>query len=420
MGIRTIFYKILNQVYKKNENMLVFIPHGGCYQDGYDFENYKSDNSLSFFHHVIEKYGNKHVYRIAVDYRSYIEQEKRITCAYPKIDVHCFPFFNYSHISRFRRLLLEHKNYVDVFVRAKYFFSSEDYPLFSIPHKTSEQVAIILGYFIPFKNDYNLEYLHHSCNAIDCIDGYITTSLLSSQIISHTYGIPLFKFRHLGFSRNDELMTLKNKLHDIRNEICSKVGYEANKIFLYTPTHRDYEKNETTLNRGLFGFDINTSELDSFLKTNKVAIVCKLHSAQVKNVINFNLPKGVVIYQGDGHYGLCELMQISDCLITDYTSAYFDYLLLDRPVLFGFYDFEKYKSCRGFSFDPLESILAGDIFVDSKGLFECMKKVLDGEDCWKDKRKFVRELIHKYRDTGSSERIYNYIVDCDAKAFVDK
>lgn len=50
-------------------------------------------------------------------------------------------------------------------------------------------------------------------------------------------------------------------------------------------------------------------------------------------------------------------MAVSDVLITDYTSAYFDFLLLDKPVVFNFYDFEEYSETRGFSFTPIKTFV---------------------------------------------------------------
>ena len=99
--------------------------------------------------------------------------------------------------------------------------------------KNKKQLYIILGYYIPFKNDYNLTYVKHSNkkNKYIC-DYYITTSLLSSQIISHTYNIPLYKFQALGFSRNDNLLDNTRSQH-IVNELKSHVNYKINKISVF-------------------------------------------------------------------------------------------------------------------------------------------------------------------------------------------
>lgn len=141
-----------------------------------------------------------------------------------------------------------------------------------------------------------------------------------------------------------------------------------------------------------------------------MVIVCKLHSAQMRNIISSDVPYGIILYDKEWNLGLCELMQASDALITDYTSAYFDYLLLDRPVLFNFYDFDKYKEYRGFSYDPLDPILAGDVYNNEKSFFEGLDRIVRQEDNWSENRHFVRNLVHKYQDIGSSSRIFDLVL----------
>lgn len=46
-----------------------------------------------------------------------------------------------------------------------------------------------------------------------------------------------------------------------------------------------------------------------------------------------------------------EVLAMFDLLITDYSSIYIDYLLLERPILFLPYDREAYLKTRGFNFD---------------------------------------------------------------------
>ena len=43
-----------------------------------------------------------------------------------------------------------------------------------------------------------------------------------------------------------------------------------------------------------------------------------------------------------------ETLNAADLLITDYSSVYFDYLLLDRPLIFVPVDLEEYIETRGY------------------------------------------------------------------------
>ena len=66
---------------------------------------------------------------------------------------------------------------------------------------------------------------------------------------------------------------------------------------------------------------------------------------------------------------ISELYLISDILITDYSSVFFDYANLKRPMLFFTYDLEKYRDVlRGFYFD-IEREVPGPLLFTSMKLW---------------------------------------------------
>ena len=389
------YLKLRGNLAQKETDTLAFIPHGGMYANGYDLFNYKSDNCLAFLHYLIERFGSKYKYRLACDIRQYDELSKRIKSELPDIDIKCFPFFG---------LNLRPAHYQEL-MRSSVIFTAEAYPL---PFKSPEQKVVFLSYFIPFKDDYKC----HSEEEEDydkLFDICVSSSLIYSNIVSHTYHVDFGKFKVLGFPRDDELMTTK-MCPALEDEIRKAVDYEVKKVFLYSPTHRDYEERSDT-KRSVLGFELDKARMEQFLRESGILIICKLHSHQNEAVISHDMPHGMMIHQSTNSYGLCELMQRADVLITDYTSTYFDYLLLDRPVLFNFYDYQVYQETRGFSYDPLEPILAGDVFTDELSFYETCDQLLRGEDKYGEKRRWVRDLQHKYTDANASDRIYNYLVE---------
>lgn len=400
VSFQTLILKMLGACLHKSANTLSFIPHGGMKDNGYDLFNYKSDNALALLNYMIKKYGAKYRYRLACDYSQCLDLSDRIKRAYPTIDIECFPFFGIPPQKRFSI-----KIYFDL-LKSKYIFTSEVYPL---PFKTHKQTAVFLSYFIPFKDDYHLHHVLLGERHDRLLDICISSCKLASYINSQTYSVSFSKFKTLGFPRDDELMK-DYDCPELDRFIMNSVDYEVKKVFLMTPTHRDYEA-KSNISRCIFGFDINKNKVENFLRERGILIIVKIHTHQNQSSIDRQLPFGMIIHSPNSVYGLCELMQRSDCLLTDYTSAYLDYLLLDRPVLFNFYDYEKYERTRGFSYDPLEPILAGDIFTDEDSFFEKMQLVIDGVDKYKEKRYFVRNLTHKYLDTDSSERICDYVLN---------
>lgn len=389
--------RALNISFSKDKDLLTFIPHAGCEIDGSNFINYKSDSALTFFHYIAIKYGKKYKYQIAAGDDKKNELQDKVSRYYPELKVRIISHPALSH-SRFSPSIALSKSY--------YIFSSQAIPFDYISNKRQE--VYFLGYYaLNLKNDINDQYIanHKWYNrAYTC---FFSPSLLFSQINSLVYNVPISKFYIAGLARNDNI----NKFCEcpkLNNWIITSVEYDVKKIFLYTPTHRDYEESVSVVRRGIMGFEFNKDEIELFLKDINAVIIVKIHSRQNVEALRRDLPNGVLLHESSEDYGLNELLQKADFLISDYTSAYYDYLLLDRPVLFNFYDFDMYRNTRGFSFDPIEPIFAGEVFVDQKSMIEKMSLVLN-EDNYKEKRHFVRDLIFKYKDMRASERVYNHV-----------
>ena len=397
---RKIFQLILhwiNFTANRDSSLLTFIPHVGCELDGYSFLNYKSDSALSMFHYIVEKYGTRYRYQIAAGECEKVELQIKAKELYPNLDIQIFPhpqlcshgFAPYVALSR-----------------SKYIFTSQAIPMI---HLNSEQEVYYLGYYSGnFKNDFIKQYQVVGDKYNRTYKLFFSTSLLFSQINSIVYNTPLSKFVITGLVRNDNLLEPYD-CPKLDEWIKQSVDYEVKKVFLYTPTHRDYEKGSND-KRGILGFTMDREEMESFLVRNNIVIIIKLHSHQNLDALNDEVPKGILLHKSSSQYGLNELLQRSDYLITDYTSAYFDYLLLDRPVLFNFYDYDIYSETRGFSFDPISPILAGEKFSDQKTMIEKMQLVMR-KDTYKEQRHFVRDLLFKYKDHNAAQRVYNYVFD---------
>ena len=235
---------------------------------------------------------------------------------------------------------------------SEYIFRSEE----SFPYnKKNGQKYICLSYYpISLKNDcYDLRTAHlgYRAQLTPATDMLMSSSLINSQMDAAAFEIPFYKFQPIGKVRTDVLKQ-QSDVQFVREYLQQLCGdYEFNKIILYTPTHRDYENATFDIKRSILGFDVEQTRFEKFLRENMLLIVCKLHPHQNAAVVNAELPNGVVNFRGAEEFGLVELMQASDMLMTDYTSAYVDYLMLDKPVIFNFYDLELYETSSKYSFD---------------------------------------------------------------------
>ncbi len=145
-----------------------------------------------------------------------------------------------------------------------------------------------------------------------------------------------------GYPRNDILFrydsTDQRKLRNDLNLPSNK------KIILYAPTFRD---NQHKAGKGyVYDVKINFDKLREALGDEYV-ILFRAHYF-VANAFDFQKYEGFV-YDVSGIDDIKELYIISDILITDYSSVFFDYANLKRPILFYMYDLDEYSNdIRGF------------------------------------------------------------------------
>jgi CDP-glycerol glycerophosphotransferase len=98
-----------------------------------------------------------------------------------------------------------------------------------------------------------------------------------------------------------------------------------------------------------------------------------------------------------------ELLVCTDLLITDYSGCYFDYLLIDRPVIHFAYDREYYtKSDRGLYFD-LDEAAAGPVVECFHSLCENIEQDLLRPERHHGRREKVRTRIMGF-ETGDACR----------------
>ncbi|MBT0334538.1 CDP-glycerol glycerophosphotransferase family protein [Morganella morganii subsp. morganii] len=122
-----------------------------------------------------------------------------------------------------------------------------------------------------------------------------------------------------------------------------KIKSKSNFNILYAPTWRPYAKTE------LFPFpDQDINILNDFLKKNGIVIWLRLHpdfndDNSVRNIISDNIK----LFSSHDYPDINKYLKSFSCLITDYSSIYFDYLLLDRPTIFLDYDEDIYKKNVG-------------------------------------------------------------------------
>lgn len=171
-------------------------------------------------------------------------------------------------------------------------------------------------------------------------DIFLAQSDYEAEIFSRIYGIPMSNMVKVGLPRNDKLGTMRNQE---KKNIKEKLLITSNKkIILYAPTYRDsaITHEDENIKNSL----VNWIE---YLKNDYVVLV-RAHYEVNQAIDNLN-QKIIDVSQ---YPSLNDLMEISDILLTDYSSIMFDYSILKKPIYLYCYDFERYNNERGLYFDP--------------------------------------------------------------------
>jgi len=149
-----------------------------------------------------------------------------------------------------------------------------------------------------------------------------------------------------GYPRND---VLRHPEREVRAaEIRRRLGIPAEKhVVLYAPTWRD----DAFQQGGRYRFEMRL-DLDAVSRALSAdhVILLRMHFNVRDPLSNSSADPGLI--DVTRYPDIADLYLISDVLVTDYSSAMFDFAVTGRPMLFFTYDLERYRDqLRGFYFD---------------------------------------------------------------------
>lgn len=191
---------------------------------------------------------------------------------------------------------------------------------------------------------------------------------------------------------------------------------EKNKLAIYMPTHRQEGKIDFS--------KFLTDELDTLnnkMKEYNVVLLVKLHFYHQKDLDNLNNEYSNIIFVkgSDIEQDIYSILSMTDFLITDYSSIYFDYLHSNKPIIFFAFDKEDYlKNDRAFYFD-YEEITPGEKAYNWNELYEKVAVIANGIDNYANERKKTHDIFNKYQDGKNCERVVEWIKSLDNKQTFD-
>jgi CDP-glycerol glycerophosphotransferase len=224
----------------------------------------------------------------------------------------------------------------------------------------------------------------------------------SAELDVHPLRVPI-----VGAPRNDRMLRV-----DAAAVRRTLLGDDAGRTtFLWMPSYR------MTDFGGLLRTDAagagppfpphDVRRLDDWLAERGARVVVKVHHRDVDSFSGDHRAlrvlrqgeleqRGLTIYQA---------LAAFDALITDMSSVWVDYLLLDKPIIYAFPDVEAYRTGRGLNLEPYEQWVPGPFARTTDELLHALGDVVHGRDPMADERRRARLRFHQFHDDASAARL---------------
>ena len=237
-----------------------------------------------------------------------------------------------------------------------------------------------------------------------------SSSDLYESLMSACCGIETDKYQKTGFPRLDALKNPAISKEQLLMDLFQVEDNDA-KIGIYMPTFR-YEMEDSKIMKQveqgnfltLADFDIE--QLNHNLKQKQQYLVVKLHPYEMRlfedlhsNFSNIAFLNNDYLNQQD--VDLYELLGNTDFLITDYSSIYFDYLTIDKPIIFLTNYLQQYEEKRGLLMGPYEDVVPGICVKTQQELLEA----LDKPDQFQQKRHYWLNLSNQVQADSNCENV---------------
>lgn len=237
-------------------------------------------------------------------------------------------------------------------------------------------------------------------------DYLISDNPFSTEVFQSCFLYDKENILETGYPRNDILYAPNRD--ELSSSIKAKLGIPENKkVILYAPTWRDDEFYE----QGEYKFQL---KLDlKYLREElgqEYMVLLRTHYFIADSIDVTGMEDFVV--NVSKYSDIADLYMISDICITDYSSVFFDYANLRRPILFFTYDLEKYRDVlRGF-YISIENDVPGPLLFTNEEIVDAVKNIDQIEEQYRDKYDKFYERFCSFDDGHAAERIVEQVFEC--------
>ena len=364
---KTIFkvFSVINKYIKKEKQILIYSPKE------------LSDNSLSLFEHLIdnEYYTKYKIYCSCTDYHNLNLKYKNLKNVY--------------FINGINGIL---KYFTSSFV----FYSFGKIPIIPFNQRV---VQMWHGMFFKDIDKYQKKIVKKEKYYTDVI----VTSEMFKELATKVHSCDIEVVKICGQSRTDVFFNGEKKV--------------TSNYIVWLPTFRQSEKlgySDTNSEEILIG-DYSFEELkkvNNLLKEDNLNMIVKLHPLQTLPAKMPSYSNIQILSEENSrkkNIKLYELLRDSKALITDYSSVFYDYYLLDKPIAFCIRDFDDYNKNRGFMVEKPMDYLKGNKIKSLDDMCNFINEITHNVDKFKEERREFNEKVNKYRDGNNSKRLLEKI-----------
>lgn len=264
----------------------------------------------------------------------------------------------------------------------------------------------------------NLKNCNWYCKQVGSVDALITTSNDMLELETHCWPVNKEKFIILGMPSLDKLFHPKSLYNGFIQELSGNNKFS--KIIGWFPTFREHRFGGASVGKKYkYGLPIinninEVNKLNEQLKNTNILLLVQMHHAQKNNYENLSRLSNIVFVNETikNKYNLSTMDLLGNCdgMITDYSSIYHEYIILNRPIALTIDDLQLYAKSPGFICNYLDWI-KGDYLLDSKDLCSWINNISNNIDESKLEREKSLNKIHKFKDDKSTKRVVDYLIN---------
>ncbi len=341
-----------------------------------------SDNAYWFFKYLVEREHIQDKYKLVWFVTD--DKSKRLTLL--GIDIVCINVNSTLFIEKLKRY------YYTIF--SKFIIDSN-----VCVHKINKkQIRIYLTHGMPIKN----------------IDEYLIDNYDFDLIPVTAEFFKSYFDKQPGFGAVEVLGSPRNDVFENSNKDTEHIS------IVWLPTYRQHANVSHMSVQNLFplGLPVLKNKNDfgivnKYLKEKNAFLYFRPHPAQDLSLIDFDECTNIILaddsFLENNGLTLYELLSVSSALITDYSSVYIDYLLLDRPIALTLEDVDIYTEKWPLIINDIDVNLPAQRVNTVEDLKMFISNVVIGEDVYKEERKRLCKKYNEVLDFKASENIYKYM-----------